>query len=114
MARTALVKTPAPGYWSTTGSALTKAAGDVANGNYFEISGECLLIAWNNSATPYTITITSVADPTFGRTGNVQAQSLAADEIRVFRLVPMGWAQSNGQVYVDVSNAAITLGVVQL
>lgn len=114
MARTALVKTTAPGFWSTIGAALTKAAGDVANGNYFEISGECLLIAWNNSASPYTITITSVADPTYGRSGNVTAQSLAADEIRIFRLVPNGWAQPNGQVYVDVSNAAITMGVIQL
>ena len=114
MARTVLVKTAAPGFWSTIGAALTKAAGDVGNGNYFEISGECLLIAWNNSASPYTITITSVADPTYGRSGSVVAQTLAADEIRFFRLVPIGWMQANGWVHVDVSNAAITIGVVQL
>ena len=114
MAKVVLPKTTAPGFWSTTGTVVTMTAGDAALGNYFDMIGECLLIARNSGASPYTITIESVADPTYGRSGSVAAQSLAAGEVRVFRLVPTGWQQSNGQVYVTVSNAAILIGIVQL
>ena len=115
MPATTLTKTVAPDKWSQTGSAVTMAAGDVANGNDFAQDRDVLLIAHNtDGATAYYVTITSQADPRYGRTGDVTQQDLAAGEVRVFRLTGEGWADSNGKINVTVENAAIELGVVVL
>jgi hypothetical protein len=113
MPRTTITKTSVPGLWSQTGSALTKAAADVANGNQVEASGKGLLIAWNSGASPYYITINSAPDPLTGREGDVTQQDLAADEIRVFHLIPAGWSVG-GYYEIDCENAAIYLGFLQL
>lgn len=111
---TTLTKTVAPGKWSTTGTAVTMAAADVGGGNDFPQDRDVLVIAWNSGASPYTVSITSQADPDYGRTGDVNAQSLAADEIRIFRLTGPGWADSNGNINLSASNAAVYFGVVVL
>lgn len=112
---TTLTKTVAPGKWSQSGIAVTMAAGDVGSGNDFPQDRDLLLVAHNTSgATPYYVTITSQADPTYGRTGDVNQQDLAAGEIRVFRLTGPGWADGNGNINVQVENAAIELGVIVL
>lgn len=115
MATTNLTKTTAPSHWSQTGTALTMAAADTGNNNHILAAGDCILVAHNtHGSNAYTVTITSVADPMTGRTGNVSAQSLAAGEIRIFRLTNNGWANSSGQIVVSANNAAIKFGVIQL
>lgn len=114
MATTNLTKTTSPGFWSQTGTALTMAAADTSNNNHIVAAGDCILVAHNTGGQAYTVTITSVADPVTGRTGNVSAQSLAAGEIRIFRLTNNGWANSSGQIVVSANNAAIKFGVIQL
>lgn len=114
MATTNLVKTTAPSQWSQTGTALTMAAADTGNNNHIVAAGDCFLVAYNSGGQAYTVTITSVADPITGRTGNVSAQSLAAGEIRIFRLTNNGWANSSGQIVVSANNAAVKFGVIQL
>lgn len=113
MATVAITKTTIPDFYSQTGAALTMAAGDASNFNHIVADGEGLLVAQNTGAGSRTITITSVADPGNGRTGNVAAQALAAGEIRVFHLRPRGWANSSGQIVVTVSHAEVKLGFVQ-
>lgn len=113
MARTALTKTPAPNMHSTTGSEVTMAVADTTDKNQFVSSSDDLVIAHNAGASSHTVTITSTVDP-YGRTGDVDAQSLAAGEIRVFRLAHSGWAQSNGQVYLEADSAEVKFGVVTL
>lgn len=113
MARTTITKTTAPGYWSTTGAAVTMTAADVTNGNQVEAAGEVLLIVRNSGGSAYTVSINSAPDPITGRTGHVSAQSLAAGEIRIFRLIPTGWSIS-GWYEINASNAAVLIGAVQL
>lgn len=115
MPATTLTKTTAPSVWSTTGQAVTMAAADVANGNDFVAAGEMVLIAYNSDASnPYTVTVTSQPDAEAGRSGDVAAVSLAANEIRVFLLTADGWADANGKINIQGENAAIKFGVVQL
>lgn len=114
MAATTLTKTVSPGKYSQTGTAVTMAGADVGNGNDFAQDRDVLVIAQNTGGSPYTVTITSQADPQYGRTGDVNAQSLAAGEIRIFRLTGPGWADSNGKINISATNAAVQFGVVVL
>lgn len=114
MARATLTKVDAPARWSLTGIVVTMTAANTTDKNQFVCSGDDLLIVQNSGATPYTVTITSVADPRTGRVGDVTALSLAAGEIRVFRLSAIGWKQTDGYVYLEANNASVKFGVVAL
>lgn len=114
MAEQVLAITTAPGFYSQTGQVVTITANDVGGNNSIVVTSDCLVIAHNTDVGAQTVTITSTADPTFGRVGNVAAQSLAADEIRVFRLTRIGWANSNGLIIVSGSDANINFGVIAL
>lgn len=111
---TALVLTPAPGFFSQTGVAVTIGAGDTGNNNSIAVTSDSLLIAHNTNVAAQSLTITSVADPKFGRTGDVNVPILAADEIRIFRLTKIGWANASGLVIVTPSSTDIKFGVVTL
>lgn len=114
MAATTLTITNAPGLFSQTGVAITMAAADVSNGNDFVANGTQAIVAHNSGASTYTVTITSVADPVTGRTGNVAAQNVAAGEIRLFLVQPRGWADGNGKINLSASNVAVKFGVINL
>jgi hypothetical protein len=114
MTATTLTKTVAPGKWSTSGVVATMEVADTANDNDFAQDRDILLIVHNTGGSAYTVTITSEADPKYGRTGDVSAQSLAAGEIRLFRLTGQGWADSNGKINVSASNVAVKFGVIVL
>ncbi len=109
MPTTVIAATSTPGQYSTTGQALTKTAADTTNNNHIVATSNVLLIAYNAGVGAATITITSEPDPTFGRSGDVSAQSLAADEIRVFRLTTTGWADSSGNIVITCSSTDIKL-----
>lgn len=108
-----LTTTNAPGFYSTTGTALTMTAGNVG-GDEFAAKSDLILVAHNTGGSTYTITITSVADPVTGRTGNVSAQNIAAGEIRIFRLTNIGWRAADGNIDITVSNAAVRVGIINL
>jgi hypothetical protein len=80
----------------------------------FPASHDMLVVAHNTGGVAYTVTITSQASSKTGRTGDVNVQSLAAGEIRIFRLVPDGWADSSGNVNVVVENALVFWGIIVL
>lgn len=114
MPRTDLTKITAPGSIQYTGTVLTMTAADVANMNQFTASGKDLIIAHNTGASPYTVTVTSIADP-YGRTKDIAAQSLAAGEYRVFGpMETVGWTQTDGKIYLQASNASVKFGVIAL
>lgn len=111
MATTAIpVQTLSTGY-STTGDLITFTAADVANGNHSDwpnASSELVLVARNvHAVTAYTVSITSVADATTGRTGNVTALSIAAGAQVHFPLSMLGWKNTSSQVVYSGSNASI-------
>ncbi len=92
---------------------LVETAADVANKDQFAPSGDDLVIVHNTGAAPYTVTFTSVADE-FKRTGDVGAYSLGAGELAFFRFKKPGWLQSDGNIYIEASNAAVKWAVIQL
>lgn len=112
MATTALAVQTLPDNYSTTGLVATMPAADNVNGNHFPFSGDqMIIVCWNSGASAYTVTITSTAAPVSGRLGDVNAVSLAADEIRIFRLARSGWVNSSGNVEISANNAAVKIGV---
>lgn len=104
----------APGFYSTTGLALTGNAG-APGGDVVAGVNDMLVIAHNSHASnSYTFTITSSADPITGRTGNVSAVTLTPGQKKVFRLTMPGWADSNRQFNFTVENAAILIDCIIL
>ncbi len=76
-------------------------------------TGREILLVKNGGASPYTVTISSVAY--LGRTGDITTYSLAAGDIAVFGpFDPKGWNQADGMVYVVGSNASVTFAVIRL
>lgn len=116
MARTVLTKnvltTPRN---PTAGTLLVWTAADTTNFNAFAMSGNDLLLAWNSGASPYTVTITSAPDPNYGRTKDITTEAIAAGTIRCYG-VPQtaGWQQTDGNLYVQASNAAVLFAVISL
>ncbi len=92
---------------------VTMTAGDVANLNQFTLAKGDILLAHNTGVSAYTITITSEPDP-YGRNGDITTYSIGAGEIAAFGEFELqGWRQSDGKLYLNVSNAAVTLGVLR-
>lgn len=117
MAETVLNTTTAPGKWSTTGIALTLATLDNTNGNKFTSANDALLIVQNPTGGSLTMTVTSQpitgSQAGSGRSGNI-SQSLAAGEIRIFRLTKNGW-ESGGFVLIPSGlSASLKAGIVIL
>lgn len=92
---------------------LNQLVADPVNKEQFAPSGDDLVIAHNTGASPYTITFTSAADE-FKRTGDVSAYSLGVGELAFFRFKKPGWLQTDGNIYIEASNAAVKWSVIQL
>jgi V8-like Glu-specific endopeptidase len=94
---------------------LTFTACDTVNGNSFTATGREVLIVNNTGASPYTFTVTSVAD-NLGRTDtSLTTYSVAAGVITGIQMKYLtGWVQSGTQnVYLACSNAAVKYAVIQ-
>lgn len=116
MVRTAVTTTTAPGAYGGAWTELTLAAGDVANGNDFTLTGREILVMYNSSAdTAYYVTLTSVAAAGTNRTGDITEVDIPFGEYHIFGPIGLdGWQQTDGKFYVNVENAAILLGVIRL
>jgi hypothetical protein len=119
MARTTLTKTTPPGAFPTLPPAADSldvvfTAADVANKNQFKLETGDIVLAWNTHATTtYTVTLTSIADDK-NRQGDVTAYSLAAGDVMVFGpLQQKGWRQTDGNMYLEASNAAVKFAILR-
>lgn len=100
--------------WSDTGVAVTMAAIDNANGNLFAAANDALVIVHNPTGGALTFEMTSQPLTTTGRSGDV-SQSLAAGEIRVFRVTKEGWQDADGNVLIPTGvSASLEIGIVKL
>lgn len=118
MPRTAVTKTPLVGPYpalpvTATSLDVAFAAADVGNSNQFVASGNDLLLVWNSGGSPYTFTVNSVADGQ-NRTGDITTYSVAAGVISAIRLQNTGWRQTDGNIYIAASNAAVKFAVIPL
>ncbi len=95
---------------------LTWQAADAVNGNQFSLGqGKYIIHARNvHATTPYTITLTSIADER-KRTGDITTYSIAAGKQVAFLLdQQVGWAQTDGMFYLTGSNASIEFCIIRL
>ena len=100
--------------YATTGVPLVFTAGNVADGNDFASTGREILVAQNTDSGAHTVTVASVAD-TFGRLGNITADSIAAGDYRVYQIFPqLFWAQTGNLINVNVDSATVELAVLKL
>ena len=116
MARTAISATTllgAYGDYSVANAAdITFTAADTVNQNEIVLRQGDILLAWNQGASPYTVTVTSVE--LYGRTGDVSAYSIGAGEIMAFGPVqPAGWKQSAGELYFEANNASVYFAILR-
>lgn len=95
---------------------LTWQAADTVNFNQFPMgTGKYLLLARNvHATTPFTITLTSVADER-KRTGDITTYSIAAGKQAAFLLDQQaGWAQTDGNFYLAGSDVSIQFCIMRL
>jgi hypothetical protein len=101
---------------------LTETASQAAAYDTVRITGRTLLHIRNSSTTtPYTFTITSVANYPDQRTGDIttysvaaQAAATTANATAVLIVDIPGWQQSDGNVYITCSNAALVIAAIPL
>lgn len=109
--------TPAPilaGPPGATTLDIVWTAADTVNNNAFTMSGNDVLLCYNSGASPYTVTVSSVAD-SLGRTGDIATYSIAAGTISWIGPIPVnGFAQANGQCYISASNVAVKFAVIKV
>ncbi len=89
---------------------MTWTAADATNNHFYADSGDTVLLMRNTDSTSKTVTISSVPEPSFARTGDVvvvvPAASGGVPGMAVFGLPdPQAWDQADGTINVNVSNA---------
>lgn len=119
MARTAITVQDIDAPFATVSAGsldFTLAATDNSNGNYFACTGREIVIFFNSDVGAQTVTIDSVADEK-NRQADITAYSLAAGDYVCFGgglTNSKGWKQTNGQIYIDSSAAAVKVAVLRL
>lgn len=111
MARQNLTKTIVPGPNPSAGEEITWTAADTVNKEQFSPATGDVLLVWNTDGSPQTYSIDSVPDPIFGRSGDIDAEDIAAGEIHVLRLGIDGWRQADGKIYLEASDAAVKFAI---
>lgn len=96
---------------------LGMTAADITNKQKSSLLGGAIfLVAQNVHATlSYTVSVTSQADPVFGRKGDIPPYSIDAGEIALLGpFSPNGWADANGDLLYEASNANIKFAAVKV
>lgn len=91
-------------------------AADVVNKNQiaFGTAPRLLVLVINTHASlAYTFSVTSAPD-TFNRVGDIVTYSVEFGEVVPLVLPRTGWRQSDGNLYIEGSNAAIKFVAIQL
>jgi hypothetical protein len=106
--------TATPSGYPSAGVIVTPVAADVSSKQKVVSSGKDLILAFNSDVSPHTVTINSVADDK-GRTGDITAESIAAGVYKIFGPFSKSyWAQSDGNIYFEASDATVKFAVIQL
>jgi hypothetical protein len=99
--------------FSATGLIVVESDSDVANGNDVLAEDNLILYARNSGATGRVLTISSTPDAVTGRTGDITA-TIAAGQVRLFKLQRAGWATVGGKIEFDGAHAELKLAVLRL
>jgi hypothetical protein len=101
---------------------LVETASQAAAYDTVQITGRTLILIRNSSAaTPYTFTLTSVANYPDLRTGDITTYSVAAqaapttaNATAVFIVDIPGWQQADGNVWITCTNAALVIAAIPI
>jgi hypothetical protein len=108
MARQQLTKTAFTGPYPTAAVTLTETAEDTTNHTQVAITDKTVVVIHNSGGSTYTYTVTSSADATHGRTGDITTQNIAAGAIACIGPLGLdGWRQTDGNLYLAASNVAV-------
>jgi hypothetical protein len=103
------------GTYSANAADLAMTAANTSDKNEVVATNNDLIIAHNTGASARTITITSIADPSYGRLGNITSYSLGAGEYAAFGpFKNAGWKQADGKLYFEADHAEVKFGIVAL
>lgn len=87
---------------------------DDVNGNVVKSTGTEILVFQNTAVGAQTVTLTAAPDA-YGRTGAITAYSLDPDEVVTTEVLRSEvWAQADGNIYIDASDAAVKVAVLRL
>lgn len=116
MARTTVAAStprgPATGTIAANALDIAWTAADASNLNQTLFVGTRMRVqARNSGAGARTITITSLADPTYARSGDVSAFSIGAGEYVAFDVDRGGFQQSDGYLYWQAEHAEVLVSV---
>lgn len=112
MARTRLTAVDMPGALDYDGTVYTFAASDVANGNDVVFTGREVILARNDGASPYTITIASAAD-SLGRTKDCVVTLAASANVILGPYPKYGWDKA-GILEINGNNASVMIAIARL
>lgn len=112
MPRTALTPISLPEAYALAPSALTYAAGDVANGNDVPHTGREIVICRNTDGTPNTFTVQSKA--LRNREGDCTITVPGNGSVITQNFPTAGWQQADGKLWIDVDDATLEIAVVKL
>lgn len=113
MPPTTIVAQSVPGAYSATGLIVTETAADPVNGNDVLATDNLILTVRNAGASGRLFVITSVADSVTGRTGDISV-TIAAGELRQFRLQRAGWANGSNKIVFTGAHADLKLSVLNV
>ncbi|KAA3645336.1 MAG: hypothetical protein DWQ07_12775 [Chloroflexi bacterium] len=119
MARTALPKLTLPSKFPDLPLAANAAdfvftAADVANMNYFQSSGNDLVLVQNINAGAQTYSIDSYPHPQVNRSGDIDTYSLGPGEFAMHRVGGDGWDQPGGLIHLDAAHADILFAIIPM
>jgi hypothetical protein len=93
---------------------LDNEAGDEVDGNEVDCTGAEIVVVENTDSGAQTVTFTAAPDE-IGRAGAITAYSVAAGVIAIFGpFATAGWRQTDGKLYIDVSDPLVFLGVLRI
>jgi len=97
----------------TPGSLALTFASDPANGDQFQILGTEILLVQNTDSIAHTFTVDSTPDR-IGRTANLTSYPVDPGQVIAIQFsVRDGWAQTDGNVYLQSSDPTLTFCVVR-
>lgn len=113
MARTPIDVYDLPGVKDIDGVDVSVTSGDSTNDHSVDFGGGRLIIIAEATGA-VTVTVLSVADPIYGRTGNHIASLTNGEKAILGAFSRSGFVQSDGLLHIDVSSDDVSLYAIRI
>lgn len=89
-------------------------AADNVNGNEYRATGRELVLVYNPTGGPLTVTVTSQPASRTGRLGDITTAVVAAGSLAAFQIFPRDGWESGGVILIAASAATVEIAVIRL